>query len=105
MSDRIAGRFYFKRTSNGNLIGEWSNNDADRTFSESCDLAEPNDNSFIGTYNSSWREGGEALAAKLKITKQRGQLFSLEWRGDADFDGEGMLCDDTLIGDYHQHTR
>jgi hypothetical protein len=28
-------------------------------------------------------------------------VFTLKWTGKANFEGEGMLCDNILIGDYH----
>jgi len=100
---KVQGRFYFKRTTNGNLIGEWSNNNETRAFSESSDWVSLEDSAYVGMYNSTWQEGQNPVFAKLAITKkQGGSLFKLEWRGKANFDGEGMLCEDLLIGDYHQ---
>jgi hypothetical protein len=102
MPKKIRGRFYFKKTTNKNLVGEWSNNGENRVFTESSDLDEPVDG-YSGTYNSTWQEQGEAISSRLKITiKGAGPLFSLEWRVDGAprFQGEAMLCDDILIGDY-----
>ena len=107
MANEMIGRFYLKQTSNGNLIGEWSNNDATRVFSESCDLIKSDDDKdYIGEYHSTWQEKTTPIFAKLTITNKpnSGGLFHLEWRGknnSNNFDGEGMLCDDILIGDYH----
>jgi hypothetical protein len=112
MPDRTVGRFYFKRTSNGNLLGEFSNRAEPSAFTESCDLTEPAPNAtnpYEGTYASHWREGQEACYADLTISRKQGTaLFRLEWRGRGDagnFDGEAMLCDDMIVGDYHSVKR
>ena len=105
--NKVVGRFFFKRTDNENLIGEFSNNCGKKISTESADLMEdhPHDG-FIGTYHSTWQEGGEALFAELKISSKGGsnKLFRLEWRRDGNliFEGEGMRMDGVLIGDYHQ---
>jgi len=100
---KIAGRFYFKRTSNGNLVGEWSNNAESRAFSESADLKESVDGQYLGVFDSTWLENQTPILARLTITRKQKStsLFTLQWRGQSNFDGEGMLCDDILIGDYH----
>jgi hypothetical protein len=100
---KTRGRFYFKRTSNGNLIGEFSNNNAPGAYTESADLAQPNEGNIVGIYKSTWQENGNPYCTDLAISNRPNSngLFRLEWRGSANFDGEGMLCDDILIGDYH----
>lgn len=107
----IIGRFYFKQTSNGNLIGEFSNNVGKKTFTESADIIE-DDNEifedeavdvFIGKYKSSWQEKGKPQFAELEISfKHEPAIYQLEWKRDNKeiFKGEGMLCDDILIGNY-----
>jgi len=102
----LRGRFYFKRTTNGNLIGEFSNDKGDGVATESSDLQHVEKDSDgkdkIFTYNSTWQEKGKAYFATLKVTS-KGQLFTLEWtgkQGAGNFKGEGMLCDEILIGDY-----
>jgi hypothetical protein len=103
----IIGRFYLKRTSNGNLIGEFSNNQSGNIIStESADFIKKIDGAdgdYFGEYHSTWQENGEAVFANLKITPKPNcnKLFTLKWRGASNFDGEGMFCDDILIGDYH----
>ena len=102
---RINGRFYFKQTSNGNLIGEWSNYECEPS-TESSDLQDEYCPAipFVGTYNSTWQENGVAIFAELKITKKmNSKKYCLDWKDQnkADcFKGEAMLCDNTLIGDY-----
>jgi len=96
------GRFYLKKTVNGNLLGEWSNDSTPGIFTESCDMDGNPDRCFEGEYFSTWREERGACSAELTITRQ-GHVFVLQWRGDdGNFDGCGMLqSDEVLSGDYH----
>ena len=97
---KVEGRFYFKQTSNGNLIGEFSNDDTERTYTESADIiTKLGKYDYIGDYHTTWYEDG-ACFAKLNIRKKYDSIFSLEWLGESHFKGEGMLCDNTLIGNY-----
>ena len=70
---------------------------------------------YHGTYISTWRHDNkpenEAVFAELKISQKKGalgsdKLFSLVWLKDKKsgtfFEGEGMLCDDILIGNYYE---
>jgi hypothetical protein len=100
---KIKGRFYFKKTQSGNLLGEFSNNDTLTNFTESADLVSNEKiESFEGTYNSSWQENGTPHFAKLKILKKSNSIYSLEWtkkKPPHNF-GEGFLVDGMLIGNY-----
>lgn len=101
----VYGRFYFKETPNGNLIGEYSNYGMDRNFTESADLAKSIGH-FVGEYQTSWIEDDMPVIAKLFIEydhKSEGRLFNLKWlnmKNEILFIGQGFLCDDILIGDY-----
>jgi hypothetical protein len=103
----IYGRFYFKKTTNGNLIGEYSNNGMDCNQTESADLniqSESKDH-FVGEYKSTWREGNSPILMELTIKFKPGsneQIFDLEWKRNkkVEFRGQGFLCDNILIGDY-----
>lgn len=103
MAKGVMGRFYFKRTVNRNLIGEWSNNHEPRTFSESCDLAKARGGGYVGDYYSTWQENRKPVFAILTIDKEHnGELFHLVWKDTNEtviFKGCGMLCQDVLIGD------
>lgn len=104
MANDLLGRFYFKKTSNGNLVGEFSNNKSKSISTESADKIESFD-SYIGTYNSTWQENGTMRFAKLYISQKKdtgNTIFTLEWKVDDKliFVGEGMFCDNILIGDY-----
>ena len=111
---KLYGRFFFLKTDNGNLIGEFSNNLGTVVSTESSDFTEPcadiecSNCRYCGTYHSTWQEDGAALFAELKISKKAGtdKLFSLKWRRNTKliFLGEGMLFNGMLIGDYREPT-
>jgi hypothetical protein len=101
---KIYGRFYFKKTSNSNLIGEYSNYGMDKNQTESADSIESKGN-FVGKYLTSWRDGDSAISADLIIEHKpnsNDRIFNLKWLvGKQElFNGQGFLCDDILIGDY-----
>ena len=104
MANNLFGRFYFKKTSNGNLVGEFSNNTSRSISTESADKVESAD-SYIGKYNTTWQENGIVRFAKLNISQKQetgNMIFTLEWKENDNliFVGEGMFCDNILIGDY-----
>ncbi len=100
----IVGRFYFKLTENGNLLGEYSNNITQKAYTESAVRIEAGRNEFSGDYHSAWVEDGKAIYAKLVIGESVfGKIYSLKWEeksGVALFVGRGMLVDGILIGNY-----
>jgi hypothetical protein len=109
----LLGRFFFKETDNGNLIGELSNYPGPEISTESADWIKGCDDKcancrYHGTYHSTWLDDDGPQYAELKIFKNKktgaNKLFTLEWRdknGKLIYEGEGMLCDGILIGDYH----
>lgn len=105
MSD-IRGRFYFKLSINGNLAGEYSHQDSKHSWVETAQRTSPAACGFEGDYRSAWiQENEEVCSAELKITRKAGStgIFSLVWTppGEtAQFEGEAMLCDQILIGNY-----
>lgn len=106
-SDHLIGRFYFKKSHNGNLIGEFSNNRFDIISSESADaLSKNHPNDFIGVYNTTWQQNGEPFSAKLTISHRHNtaqRIYQLIWtdrNGNEIFIGEGFVFENTLIGDY-----
>lgn len=105
MSKNLIGRFYFKQTKNGNLIGEFSNNLSTRNSTESADLvlASFNQGDFVGEYNSTWQEDDNTgHFTNLSITKKHKDIYTLQWQRDNQiiFWGEGFIANDILIGDY-----
>jgi hypothetical protein len=107
MSDTLIGRFYFKKTDHGNLIGEYSNRygETTRVFSESASRMSKG-TGWIGRYLSSWHESsrGPAEWAELRIrSKPRSPgIYLLDWKRGKNviFVGHAMLCDGILVGDY-----
>ena len=106
----IIGRFYFKQTQNGNLLGEFSNSGMTSIDSESATLIPPllislPTQKFIGEYNSTWFEDkAKFLALEIKFKYlNNDKIYTIEWKdksGNPVFKGEGFLVDDILIGDY-----
>ena len=101
----ITGRFYFKQTDSGNLIGEFSNNKMIVNSTESADIVKIKVNVFIGDYKSSWIENGEVELLNLRIElKTNTKIYKLIWfKANAEepaFWGEGFLVDKMLIGNY-----
>lgn len=108
---RLIGRFYFKKTANGNLIGEYSNRApaSSRSYAEAATRIEGG-NEWVGDYMTTWCEApkNECVSARLEIEAKPNciGIFILRWRpasepnGKAMFAGEAMLCDDMIVGDY-----
>jgi hypothetical protein len=102
----ILGRFYFKLTDSGNLVGEFSNNALGRVSTESADrIPALSVRNFVGDYNTTWLENGAELLA-LNISPKRNtneMILSLVWRNGTNepaFRGEGFIIDHMLIGNY-----
>jgi hypothetical protein len=102
----IIGRFYFKRTTSGNLIGEFSNNTMNRNCTEGADRIYPDTGTFVGTYMTTWSEINTPQVSQMVIMPKSGciNIFTVEWTDLANkniiFSGEGMMVHDILIGDY-----
>jgi len=107
---KVRGRFYFKLTPSGNLLGEYSHSGIDQNRPE-CALrhSEERPQEFVGRYSSCWVEpnGNEPVAATLTIASRTPAIFTLTWKMAGKdkfkgFRGEGMLCDGMLLGDYEE---
>ena len=102
------GHFYFRLTSNGNLIGEYSNDGLNGASTESAGrvLVEGESNrlhSFIGLFDTCWLEDKTSKYAQLEIEAVKYGMFSLTWKNkkrDTLYRGKGMIVDGILIGDY-----
>lgn len=107
IEDHLIGRFYFKQTHNGNLIGEFSNNRTNIISTESADtLTTTQHANFIGEYNGTWQQDSTPFFCKLKIQFKPNtfdKIYSLTWTdldGNLKFIGEGFVFENSLIGDY-----
>lgn len=103
----VIGRFYFRQTDSGNLLGEFSNNHIDYVITECANLVTDYKDKFIGTYESTWFES-KANALKLKIdykTSPISKVYTLIWTDNNNviqYSGEGFIVDNILIGDYRK---
>jgi hypothetical protein len=97
--NKLTGTFYFKRTSYGNLIGEFTNNVTKKVQTESAMPTEATVN-FVGEYDSIWFDDS-LHKSTLTISEVQGK-FELHWSegGKAIFIGEGIEVDNMLIGQY-----
>jgi len=103
---RINGRFYFKLQTSGNLTGEFSNYLSESPSTESADRCCSQEEGYAGVYLSTWQEYEIACFANLIIEYKpntNNTIYSLIWVSENEdiYRGEGMLCDNILIGDYH----
>lgn len=108
---KVIGNFYFKLTTAGNLLGEYSNSDTPRARPE-CAFRDDNvlqeeRQTFEGTFTSTWYEpdSGSAEVVTLTITPRGGTTggFDLTWsakNGRTAYSGEAMLNDGQLVGKY-----
>ena len=111
----INGRFYFELTSNGNLLGEYSNNHlnsgieveaAKRVAEGREEFANLKGSEFHGEFLSIWtqgKSGSPPCYLEISRDKNRLQIFSLVWskkKGGKLYHGEGMLAGHLLIGNY-----
>ena len=112
MCENLRGRFYFKLTTNGNLLGEFSNNYTDRCWTETANRIGGQSSEFVGTFITTWFEKMQekSITTKLVIRRKEGceGIYEVVWRADINensdrnpkFQGEAMLCDSILVGDY-----
>jgi hypothetical protein len=101
----IIGRFYFKQTNYGNLIGEFSNNEMNRNLTESANILESYEAMYTGKYRTTWFETGTTtLILEITFREQTdNNIYILVWRNEKNetiFKGEGFIVDNILIGDY-----
>lgn len=100
----VLGRFYFRQTSNGNLLGEYSNTLMNHNRTESADIISDFNLPFIGKYRSTWFEqSAQSLELEIEFKiNSNDRIYNLTWRNTRSvvFRGEGFLVDNILIGDY-----
>lgn len=100
---KIFGQFYFKRTSNGNLLGEYSNSNMSSIDVESANAVKIV-NGFEGTYDTMWQVNKSSTCKILEIIAHPKIVggFLLSWGngGVKEFEGQGFIVDGMLIGSY-----
>ena len=106
----LIGRFYFKKTDNGNLIGEYSHNFSlsnDSECSNNLNKDILSNNSFIGKYETCWKEKKPCsciieISFKNLNNQTSNSIYTVLWKDNnrTIFWGEGFLVDGMLIGDY-----
>ena len=106
--ENFVGSFYFKQTVNGNLIGEYANNNDNFISTDSAtNRCHSNNCDFIGTYDSTWFDT-DMHRAELKISLRQNtnnKIFILHWTdigGQPNYEGEGFQVGDKLIGYYRK---
>jgi hypothetical protein len=100
MNSNFVGSFYFKQTIGGNLLGEFLNNGSN-VINVECATLKTHKANFVGTYDSTW-DDGKLHRALLEITSLANNKYLLTWKepGVIDYEGQGMLVDDILLGFY-----
>lgn len=100
MEEEFVGSFYFDITSNGNLVGEFSNNKSIIIQTESANVINKKGKPFEGTFISTWFDS-KLNRAKLTV-EVFGCKFKLTWTetNNQDYYGEGFLKGNILIGYY-----
>lgn len=107
--EMIIGRFYFRLTESGNLVGEFSNQTSLTNSTESADKVSEG-NGFEGEFITTWRQDSEPFIARLIIRRKsinHRNIFGLEWRRESKviYWGEGLIEGGILIGDYRNFER
>lgn len=106
----LIGRFYFRQTANGNLLGEYSHRTSkSRSVYAEAATRTAGVKGWIGEYRTVWREEPNFTpsSALLKISHAEGSasLFQVRWFDERNpgrllFEGEAMECEGNLVGDY-----
>ena len=98
--------FALKKTTNGNLVGEYTNNKTNFLSVECAQVtSSEKKNLFEGTYRTIWIEGEKSELATLKISLQNisGQKYDLTWKSNSDitlFKEQGFIIDEILLRTY-----
>lgn len=104
MNKNFCGSFWFEKTINGNLIGEFSNTDSTTINTESAQKIVP-DSKFDGDYISTWFDI-VLCKADLKIRNTNGQKFTFDWKavGGINYEEEGFLSSENRIIGFYRKT-
>jgi hypothetical protein len=99
------GHFYFKLTSSGNLLSEYSFEGHDKVVIEGANRINGLLTSFEGDFEAIWIEKAVRFPVILHIELRlntKSEIFKLTWKekGTDIFTGEGFIVDGILIGSY-----
>ncbi len=105
---KIVGSFYLKKTDNGNLLGEFTNNALFTVTAENASLTEAGMQLYEGRYLSTWYEEGELCTAELVIdhlanAEYEGLKYHLVWNDlnkGSIYEAEALLAEGMLVGHY-----
>ena len=100
MKKDFTGVFYFERTTNSNLLGEFSNSESETIMTESA-IASGDTNDFEGVYTTTWFDF-QVTGMNMEI-KRAGSKYEIIWIDKEKkpiFKGEGFLAGNKLIGFY-----
>lgn len=103
MAIKLVGCFYFSKSVNGNLLGEFTNDKSDDVTPE-CGVPTIHASGFVGTYKTVWFDIEQHFAT-LEITqKPNTNIYILEWTetGKPSYSGQAMLVENKLVGHYKQ---
>src|SRR5690348_7719819 len=106
---QVFGTFILSENDN-EYRGEYFNNHSTQFFDEKVQVVNSR-NSFVGTFQTEWKESGQKYAADLSIT-QRDNVYYLNWtkvrKGDevqsVIFAGRGVIKEGKLITVYEMRT-
>lgn len=110
----IKGRFYLRQTVNGNLSGEYSNDDSLHSMPECCcnktaGASNCQPATFVGRYRSTWIEDPNYMTVsadlEIDLKPKASQIFDLKWIDPVSsktlFRGQAMLAEGgILVGNY-----
>ncbi|WP_395050915.1 hypothetical protein [Flavobacterium sp.] len=103
---KIFGEFYFKKTDNGNLIGEFTNNSMGGRWDVECsNYCKGIKNNFECKYLTTWLEDDKPYIAVLEINLEHKENYALNWSnlltGKKLFVGKAKIEDkNKIVGTY-----
>jgi hypothetical protein len=101
MAGKLVGSFYFQRTNNTNLIGEFLNDQSNVVFPEIAHPIKPTQD-FVGVYQSTWFDTINHLATLIINRTNNSNIYTLDWNEQnmPSYEGKAMLVKNKLIGYY-----
>ncbi|MBE98888.1 MULTISPECIES: hypothetical protein [Flavobacterium] len=106
---RIIGSFYMKKTEDGNLQGEYTNNEQFTVSTENSVLLVAGPEPYLGEYATTWREPDKVMHARLIVSAISAKdtntyaKYKLVWSDLNNvpiYEGEAILAEGLLIGHF-----